>query len=595
MSRLRFRAPWTVFVLGCLGLLLPLSAGCSDDDPGPEPGELLDQLRALDGVSAEQFPTSTEGFTFYVLRFTQPVDHANPGGATFPQRVSLLHHDGDAPMVVLTSGYWDYYGDNPYELTDLLAANQISIEHRYFGESRPDPTDWSQLTIRQMADDQHRIITALRTIYPGAFLTTGGSKGGMTATYHRRYYPDDVEGTVAYVAPLSLGAPDLRYATFLDTVGPPACRDAVRAAATEMLQNRRVALLERAQNQASSSHMYTRIPIGPALESSIASLEFAFWQYYGINFCADVPGRTATDIEVWDFLDMISPVTDNDDDSLAAFEAYYHQAYHQLGYPDGGGAYLDAFLEYEDADYDGIFPTEIPTYDGGAAMQDIDAFVRGEADRMLFVYGEWDPWTAGAYTIGNTTNADSLLVTVREGTHGAGIPELLEGDQVKALDKIAVWSGVAPALPRLRAARTTSRGSRELREPRVPPAMIRGLRARAPPLSAPAHPALGYGCRHVSRRTGDRVHGWDRPRDRACARGRRHEGDPPRPQQGEGRRGHRAALRCAPGRGARGRVVRSLVAARGPQRRGADPRARPGAALPAQQRGHLRERAHADR
>src|SRR5262249_31010601 len=147
----------------------------------------------------------------------------------------------------------------------------------YFGESRPDPADWTKLTIRQMADDEHRIISALRTVYRGAFLTAGASKGGMTATYHRRYWPDDVDGTVPYVAPISFAAPDARYVSFLDTLGPPTCRDAVRVAATEMLQNRRAALLSRAQQQAGQDgYKYTRIPIGPAVESAVVSLEWAF-------------------------------------------------------------------------------------------------------------------------------------------------------------------------------------------------------------------------------------------------------------------------------------------------------------------------------
>ena len=62
-------------------------------------------------------------------------------------------------------------------ITDPL-ANQISIEHRFFGESRPEPADWSKCMIEQMAADQHAIIAALRTVYDGACLTTGGSKGG---------------------------------------------------------------------------------------------------------------------------------------------------------------------------------------------------------------------------------------------------------------------------------------------------------------------------------------------------------------------------------------------------------------------------------
>ncbi|HSK05205.1 MAG TPA: S28 family serine protease [Kofleriaceae bacterium] len=453
-----------------LGLLAAGLPACGDNDI-EAPEDVLARLRALDGVTVEKLQTQAKPYAYYVLRFTQPVDHASPGGPTFQQRVSLLHRDLDAPMIALTSGYWDYYGDNLYELTELLAANQISIEHRYFGESRPDPADWAHLTIRQMADDQHRIISALRTIYPGAFVTTGGSKGGMTATYHRRFYPDDVDGTVPYVAPLSLGAPDPRYAGFLDTLGPPACRDAVRAVATEMLQNRRAALHAEAEALRAEGHGYTRIELGAALEASVVSLEWAFWQYFGVNFCTQVPSPGASDADLWTFLDRISPVTDNDDASIGRFEAYYHQAYAQLGYPDGGAAYLEPYLIYKDEDYDGALPAGIPAYDGGAAMQDIDLFVKSEGARMLFLYGEWDPWTGGKYELGGA--ADSLLLVQPQGTHGARLSRLPEGERARAFEKLRAWTGVQPALPQQRTALAPPP-----REPRIPPAMRRGLRAR---------------------------------------------------------------------------------------------------------------------
>lgn len=470
--------PPAPLLLGLATGLAAASLAACGDNLGDGPDDLPGKLRLLDGVTFEEFPTQTQPYTFYVLRFTQPVDHQNPGGPTFQQRVSLLHRDPGAPMIALTTGYWDYYGDNPYELTELLAANQISIEHRYFGESRPDPADWSHLTIRQMADDQHRIISALRTIYPGAFLTTGGSKGGMTATYHRRFYPDDVEGTVPYVAPISFGAPDLRYPGFVDTIGPPACRAALRAVATEMLQDRRAALQALAEAEATERGLaYTRIPIGPALEASIASLEWAFWQYRGVNSCTLVPPPTASDAELWRFLAQVSPVSDNADDSIADFEPYYHQAYAQLGYPAGGAAYLEPYLMYGDADYDGALPAGIPAYDGGAAMQDIDAFVKGQGSRMLFVYGEWDPWTGGKYDLGQA--ADSLLLVQPQGSHGARLGRLAEGDRALAFDRLRAWTGVAPSFPQQRAAREAAHAtSPGLREPRLPPAMARGLRSR---------------------------------------------------------------------------------------------------------------------
>ena len=455
------------------------AAACGDNLSGAD-ADILDRLNALPGVTAVQASTDLQGYSFFELRFSQPVDHDAGGGPTFEQTVSLLHRETSQPLVVFTTGYWDYYRDTPTELARLLGANQISIEHRYFGDSRPEPADWSKLTIAQMAADEHAIISALRTVYEGAFVTTGGSKGGMTAVYHRRFYPDDVDATVPYVAPLSLGAPDARYAPFVDTLGPPACRQAVRDVATEMLANRRAALVARATAQAASEgHAYTRIALGPAVESAIVSLEWAFWQYHGVDACDGVPVVAASDDALWSFLDEISPPSDSDDEQIAAFEAYYYQAYAQLGYPDAGAAYLDAHLVYTDADYDGGLPTAVPAYDDGAAMRDIDDWVQQEGSRLLFVYGEWDPWTGGKFSLGQA--ADSLLLTQPQGTHGARITRLSDADADAAMEKLTAWTGIALASSRARSRELDldllSRPA--LREPRVPPAMQRMLRARA--------------------------------------------------------------------------------------------------------------------
>ncbi|HEU0037476.1 MAG TPA: S28 family serine protease [Kofleriaceae bacterium] len=451
-------------------------AACGSDDAPDPPKDLLGKLQAIPGVTVTKTPTDSAGFEYYVLHFTQPVDHADPDGQTFQQEVSLLHRDIEAPMVVTTTGYFDYINDRPIELTGLLTSNQVSIEHRYFGDSRPDPADWTKLTIDQMAADEHAIIAALRDIYPGAFVTTGASKGGMTATYHRRFYPDDVDATVPYVAPMSFGAPDTRYTAFVDAIGTTACRDALRAAATEMLKNRRAAMEQRASAQ--TGHTYSRIPIGPAVEGSIASLEWAFWQYYGINFCDQVPAATATDDALFDFLDTIAPIGDNDDAQVAAFEAYYYQAYAQLGYPDGNATYLDAFLMYTDADYEAALPTpDPPAYDGGVAMHDVEGYIQNEGTRLLFIYGEWDPWTGGQYELGNAT--DSLKLIQAQGSHGSRINRLAPADRDAAYGKLAAWTGVTPTPPAAKPVPDVAARRLELLdEPRVPPAMIRVLSRR---------------------------------------------------------------------------------------------------------------------
>ena len=140
------------------------------------------------------------------MTFDQPADHGHPEGVHFQQRLTLLHRDVAAPMIIFNSGYDLDPNPSRSEPTRFVNGNQLSCEHRYFAASRPDPTDWTLLDIEQAAADQHRVIQAFKTIYGGRWLSTGASKGGMTSIFHRRFYLYDVDGTVAYVAPITYAA-----------------------------------------------------------------------------------------------------------------------------------------------------------------------------------------------------------------------------------------------------------------------------------------------------------------------------------------------------------------------------------------------------
>jgi PS-10 peptidase S37 len=426
------------------------AAACGDNIKPPDPNDpaiLLAALEALPNVhDVTEMTTQHVGYHYFVLHFTQPVDHAVPDGATFLEEVSLIHADVAAPLVIHTSGYWDYYLDTPVELTDLLGANQISIEHRFFGTSRPDPADWSTLTIEQMADDEHAIVASLATIYPGKKLATGGSKGGMTAMFYRRFFPTDVDGTVPYVAPISFAAPDPRYPPYLAQVGTADCRASVRALAVEMLSKRRADFVASAQDEASSmGYQYTRVAIGPAVESAIAGVEWSFWQYFGESYCTILPATTASSDDLYTFLGMISPVSSSDDEQVALLEAYDYQAYFQLGYPDDGTEnYLQPYEMYGDADYAGYLPLGVamPTYDGGAAMQDIADWVAGHGDRLLFAYGEWDPWSGGMYALGSAD--DAAIYVESTGTHSSDLEHMASGDETAAFAMLQSWTAVTP-------------------------------------------------------------------------------------------------------------------------------------------------------
>ena len=430
------------------------AAACGDDAPPATPdapdvpdGPIDEQLAALPGiVSVTELPTEHAGYRRFDLRITQPVEHDAPDGATFTQQLTLLHRDAAAPMVLLSTGYWNYYGDNLGELARLLHGNQLVVEHRYFGDSRPEGTDWTALTIENAAGDHHRIVQALEPIYGAAWVSTGASKGGMTSIYHRRFYPDDVDATVPYVAPISFGAPDYRYDAFVDAVGTASCRQALQDLQVELLSNRRAMLEQRAADQAAADGIaYTRVALAPAVEGAVSGIYWAFWQYYGVSWCDSVPAPTASDDTLWTFLEYVSAVSGSADDGLAQFDAYYFQAEHELGYPGTMDEWLDGLLQYGAEDFAGAYPpgVTIPPY-RAEAMQDIDAWVQAEGERLLFVYGEYDPWTGGMFALGAA--ADSLRLVVPQATHGADLVALDTADRDAALARLAAWTGVEPDL-----------------------------------------------------------------------------------------------------------------------------------------------------
>ena len=130
-----------VVAAGMIGLTVALPA-----QAGPEAGtaaaqaDLRDQLEAIPGMTViSEEPAPAPGFRFFFLTFRQAVDHRNPQGPTFEQRLQLLHRDASRPMVLHTTGYNMPEVAFRSEPTALVDGNQISVEQRFFEPSRPQP------------------------------------------------------------------------------------------------------------------------------------------------------------------------------------------------------------------------------------------------------------------------------------------------------------------------------------------------------------------------------------------------------------------------------------------------------------------------
>ena len=451
-------SPMRIWVLGLLGLF-----ACGDGKPAVQPdggspdgamadaddsplGDILDELKKIPGLDVTEQPTMNAGYRFFVMTYDQPVDHHNPSGPHFQQRLTLLHRDYAAPVVVYNSGYNVSTAGRRTQIAVLTNANQLSMEYRYFLPSRPDPADWTKLDIWQAASDQHRITQALKArIYkPNKWLTTGASKGGMTSLFHRRFYPDEVDGTVAYVAPIDYPEDEMASATnrffvFLDNVGTdPTCRQNLKNFQNLALA-RRDAMKTRMTNLMTTWNLLGQ---DRALEFAVEETPFIFWQYGGQQNCSKIPASTATDDAVFKFLDDSVDVASYGDDSLASFLPYYHQSATQLGYPLDDESYLQGLM-YPGADTaQAYIPAgiEVPAYDNGTAMHDVQDWIATSGHSIMLIYGERDPWSAGAADIGAAT--DSFKFIAPGGNHGSSIATLTQADADTATAAVLRWAGM---------------------------------------------------------------------------------------------------------------------------------------------------------
>ncbi|MFI6513804.1 S28 family serine protease [Streptosporangium sp. NPDC050855] len=416
--------------------------------------DLAARLRAVPGLTVVS-ETQASGHRFFVLTFTQPVDHLRPGRGTYQQRLTLLHRAEDAPTVLYTGGYG--LAVNPTasrtEPTRLLEGNQVSVEHRFFRSSRPEPADWRKLDIWQEATDEHRIVQALRTIYSGKWIQTGASKGGMTSVYHRRFYPDDVDGVVAYVAPNDRINPlDGAYDRFFATVGDAACRSALENVQKEALK-RRDRLVPRLEAEAAQNDQTFTRTLGTAdrsFEMTVLDTVWAFWQYLGVDDCPDVPPATATDEEIYDWIDSVAGFSFYTDQGLEYYLPYYRQAAEQLGWPELRFDHLRGLTRYRGLyQPNSVLPAELRTAHNPLPMLDVDHWVRGRSSRMMFVYGENDPWGAERFT---PSRNDSHLYVAPGANHRANIAALPEADREAATATLRRWAEVTTSPPAARTA-----------------------------------------------------------------------------------------------------------------------------------------------
>lgn len=398
-------------------LLLPLQIIAA------ELGEAGKRLTALPGVSDVESLKSKHFQEKYVFFIKQQLDAKDSAKGNFEQRVILCHRGFSRPTVLVTEGYNANYGlreDYIEELSQIFNTNIVLVEYRYFDKSMPTPCNWDYLTVENSLYDLHNVNQTLHALYKGKWIATGISKGGQTTMFYRSYFPDDVDISVPYVAPLNRSVEDGRHEKFLQhKVSTKENRKKVLDFQF-MLFKRKSTLLPMFEEYCHKQHYTFNAPIGEIFDFSVFEYAFAFWQWgYDIN---DIPTIEATDKQVFDY--WINICDPNYFSNQNVFMSFNVQAAKELGYY---GYYTKPFRRFFKRNLSIktakgylkylMLPkgTENTKFSSSLYKFTVDYLTHNDP-KMVYIYGDIDPWTAsGIYGLPFTKSKKiCMYICIRE-------------------------------------------------------------------------------------------------------------------------------------------------------------------------------------
>ncbi|MGL5683989.1 MAG: S28 family serine protease [Marinifilaceae bacterium] len=418
-------------------------------------GVLKARLKQIKQVS-EIKEIKVDGFKeYYTFFFDQPIDHSNPTKGQFKQLVYLGHKTDKAPVVVELQGY-GMYSTAQQELAQLLNGNQLVIEHRFFDASVPAGNiPWEYLTLKQSATDQHIILTALKeNIYSNnKWISTGISKGGQTAIYHRYFYPEDVDVTVPYVAPFNLDYVDKRLDSFLSSLGVSktgfrsvfegnggeGVDYVIKDFQTHCFENIKQLLPLAETDAKKKGYTFDHVNgVERALQLAILEFPFAFWQWGHSGAIIPVL-EEASMKQIYETLVKVSGLDFFDDASIKRLYPFYYAALTETGMYDYKIGPFKRFLDDKtNITFEFAYPKDAPKKPfNKEQMAQMNKWLQTSAEKMMFIYGGIDPWSGTAVDLKKNDKCYKIMMSDKD--HKCRIKDLDMITQQHVIEVLKEW------------------------------------------------------------------------------------------------------------------------------------------------------------
>lgn len=405
--------------------------------------ELLLKLNKLPNISNITPLESNHFAEKYQLFIEQKLEPLELNSATFQQRIILLHAGFDRPTILVTEGYGAQYSLNPNyteELATLLHANIIFVEYRYFMESTPQPINWDYLTVENSLYDLHNINRTFKNIYTNQWISTGVSKGGQTCMAYRAYFPDDVDFSIPYVAPLNRSTEDGRHEKFISNISTKKARKRITDFQIEVLK-RKETLLPLFQEYCKNKGYTFRCPIEEIFDFNVLEYSFAFWQW-GTSLEKIPNHKTNDDIIFSHFITICEPSYFAEQTNIYSF---FVQAARELGYYGYNTKPFRKYLSIKNSKgylHKIMLSKELKELKFEKELYNkVRAYLKYNDPKMIFIYGENDPWSAsGVQTWLKTKKKKNMHIFIQpEGDHRTRIKTLPTPMQKEILSILEKW------------------------------------------------------------------------------------------------------------------------------------------------------------
>lgn len=405
-------------------------------------GTFQSDIQKIQGVvSVEKITPNTFFDEAYEIMIEQYLDHNNKSAGTFEQRVILSIYNKFSPVVFVTEGYRaDYAAKSSYinELSRIVEANQLVLEHRYFGESKPtDNTSWQYLTIDQAVNDLHRVYKMFDKFFVNnnKWIATGISKGGQNTIAYKAYYPSDMDGWIAYVGPVNFSVEDKRMQKHIGKVGSPTCRQKIEDFQSNVLKNRNE--IQVLFDSLITAEGYTfNISSNEVLDYCVLEYSFAFWQWG--HSCSSIPDNDATYRQLFTHLVDVSSPDYFAVGEIEKIKPFFIQALKDFGYYSYNTRPLKKLLTIKNAKnyVSTVFVPDAPKFKySKKTSKFIQKAIQSDGENLILIYGEYDPWTAAGIFPKSGSKANAFIMP--QGSHKTRIDSMpydLQGEVYKILE-----------------------------------------------------------------------------------------------------------------------------------------------------------------